>query len=218
MNNLVIACSTIQEEVRKAMAKAKKEYPIIWMDSSLHEFPEKLSTALQEEINKIENVENILLCYGLCGNALLGIKSNKANLILPKADDCISILLWKCDHILEDRKETYFLTKEWIDSDRGILEDYKHTIEKYGCKKAHEIFKIMLNHYKYLMLIDTKTYSIEEYTEKAKKMAETLDLEMIIRKGNIDLLKKLFTGPWDEDFCRIERGEAIELKYFMKIK
>ena len=51
---LVIACETIKEEVLYAADKVKCQFPILWMPSSLHKFPNKLQRQLQEQINSSE--------------------------------------------------------------------------------------------------------------------------------------------------------------------
>ena len=66
---------------------------ITFLDYGLHRVPQKLSWAVQSQIDKIEMPSLIILGYGLCGNGLDGIKARKHTLLIPRTDDCIAILL-----------------------------------------------------------------------------------------------------------------------------
>src|SRR6516225_1843952 len=116
MRNLVVACRTIMNEVDLAIAQTGVDYPVLLIESGLHDDTRKLGEALQGEIDRIDDVSNILMAFGYCGNALLGLKSRNARLIVPRADDCISLLLGSHEQrrTIADEMGTYFLTKGWV--------------------------------------------------------------------------------------------------------
>lgn len=89
--SIVIACETLSDEVMLVANELKLPYPIIWIKSGLHTTPERLRKAIQDQINRIDNVENIILLFGICGNSLLGLQAPKARIIFPKVDDCIAL-------------------------------------------------------------------------------------------------------------------------------
>jgi hypothetical protein len=92
MRELVIACSMLEDEVQEAMRQTGRELPILWMDRGLHEHPERLREELRSRIDSADDADVIMLTFALCGNALAGIGSQRAKLVLPKFDDCIHIL------------------------------------------------------------------------------------------------------------------------------
>ena len=92
---VVIACETLRYELKAAMNETGKSPDIIWIDSEYHNDPDRLRAILQQKIDSIKDTKIILLAYGCCGNALVGIKATTANLIIPKTDDCISMVLSK---------------------------------------------------------------------------------------------------------------------------
>ncbi len=71
MSNIIVACETLKDELQKAMYLTGCQYPIEWIDSEYHNFPDRLREKLQEKIDSIENIDNILLLFGCCGNALV---------------------------------------------------------------------------------------------------------------------------------------------------
>lgn len=93
MSSIIVACRTIDNEAKKAIAETGVTHPVIWIESGLHNWPDKLRARLQEQISAIDNVEYIIMAFGYCGNSLLRIKSDNAKLVIPRVDDCISLLL-----------------------------------------------------------------------------------------------------------------------------
>ncbi|AET68478.1 Protein of unknown function (DUF1638) [Desulfosporosinus orientis DSM 765] len=215
MGTIIVACQTIRDEVNLAISETGVNYPVLWIESGLHNFPDRLGCKIQEKINEIENVETILLAFGNCGNCLLGIKSPLAQLIIPRVDDCISLLLGSYERRQNLFKEvgTYFLTKGWLESEQNLISEYERCVRRYGKDKALRVMKMMLNNYHRLMVIDTQAYQFEGILVKTKSFADTLGLSHEEIHGSLRLLKKLFLGPWDEEFAIIPPGEEVSLKH-----
>lgn len=214
MKRIVIACETLRDELERAMEVTQSSFEVTWVDSNYHMDPNGLRIKLQEEIDKITGADTILLAYGCCGNGLIGLDASTADLIIPKTDDCISMVLCKPEKKFNRLKKTYFLTKGWIDSSRGLMEEYVRAVERYGEAKAERIFRLMLKSYRYLMLIDTGAYNIYDYVPRAKEIADITHLDLIVRPGGTWLLEKLLTGPYDDDFCIIPKGEEVKIGHF----
>ncbi len=85
------------------------------LDFGLHINPAELKKVLQEKIDEASpKAEVLLLGYGLCSMAVVGLKATTATLVIPRTDDCIAIFLGSCNAYKEQaRKEpgTYYLTK-----------------------------------------------------------------------------------------------------------
>lgn len=216
MKQLLIACETLRDEVELALKKTKTEIEISWMPNRLHDRPEQLKNALQEEINRVENDYNILLfAYGNCGNGLLGIKSEKATMIIPKYDDCIGMLLCHKPQLDRIRTTTYFLTPGWIEGEKSLEVEYAQIIEKYGEKRAKMIYDMMFKNYKELMMIDTGAYKLEDWMERVEKISKIVGLDVVVDEGDITALEKLITEDWDEDFCIIPpQRETVHDDFF----
>jgi len=214
MRNVIIACETVKDELELAMKQTSCNYPVVWINSEFHIDPNLLRTKLQEEIDNVKDADNILLVYGCCGNAVIGLKASTADLVFPRTDDCISMVLCQPNQKFERKKATYFLTKGWIESPKSLIKEYQNAIKRYGEKKTKRIFQVMLKHYNYLMLIDTGAYNIDEYYDKASHIAQITDLNLFVEKGGIWLIKKLLTGPYDNDFCYIKKGDTVKISHF----
>jgi len=218
LSNIILACEILEDEIKKAMEESKNQDSIIWLDSSLHMFPQKLHDKLQEEIDTLDrmsNVENILFTFGYCGNSILGLKSLKSNLIIPQVNDCIELFLYDNLERTSIRSQgCYFLTRGWMKSKYSLINEFERYHEKYGVEKTKRIMDVMLAHYRFLTLIDTGAYPIDQYSEIAEKSAKKLDLEISFAEGSIHLFTKLFKGIWDADFCIVPPGEEVVLEHF----
>ncbi|WP_188399959.1 DUF1638 domain-containing protein [Sporomusa sp. GT1] len=213
MGTAILACQTLRDELKLTIKETGVSFPTIYVESGLHNTPELLHKRIQEEINRIDNIDVILLLFGYCGNSLLGIKSDKANLVIPKVDDCIPLLLGSCEARKNISKEmgTYFLTKGWLDYENNLLREYDRCIERYGQVRTSKIMKIMLGHYKRFMLIDTGAYPVEEVLPRTQAFAERLTMQHEVAQGSLRLFRKLLTGPWDEEFLVLEPGNAVTM-------
>lgn len=218
MSNLIIACKTIKGELSQVLKVTGVDYPVLYIESGLHNYPERLGQKIQEEIDKIENVDTILLAYGFCGNSLLGVKSPIAKLIVPKADDCISLLLgsYQLRQDLAREEGTYFLTKGWLENEQSLISEFERSMKVHGREKAIRIMKVMLKHYQRLMIIQTGAYELEDILKTTEDFADTIDIKHQVIDGSSRFLKKLLLGPWDEEFLVINPGEKITLEH-MKI-
>lgn len=208
MKRLLIACETIRDEVEMAMQQTGVTMDTVWMSNLLHDSPERLKNALQQEIDKAENdYDQLLFAYGNCGNGLLGLKSEKATLIIPRYGDCIDILLSEKVNLERIRTSTYFLTEGWLRGDKSLDKEYAHNCEKYGEKRAKKVMEIMFRNYQNLMLIDTGAYAVADSLPRVNEIGQLIDLEVVVDQGSITPLKKLVTGQWQEGFCIIPAGQ-----------
>ncbi len=219
MKSLIITCRTIQAEVGKVIEQTECGFPVIYLESALHNEPDKLRGVLQEVLNRVSNVEQVLVVMGYCGNAILGLKPEGFRLVIPRADDCITMLLGSQQKRAEVQRTmpTYFLSSGWLTSweqmERTIFEEYERTIKRYGREKADKILRITFKHYKRIGLIDTGEFPLAELMAKAKIHADFLQLKCEVIPGTLDYLRKFLTGPWDQDFIVIHPGETIAMEH-----
>ena len=212
----VIACATVIEEMLPFLPE---DIPHEILDFGLHLRPAELKNALQEKINAAsQDADVILLGYGLCSMAIIGLEATTATLIIPRVDDCIAIFLGSCEaYKAQTKKEpgTYYLTKGWIEVGDNLYEEHKKMIEKVGEEKAHRMTQLMLKNYKRLGFINTGQYEIDYYRKYAQDTAEGLGLQFEEIKGSSAMVKKMIFGPWDEEFLVVSPGQTIRYKDFV---
>lgn len=214
---VVIACSTIRPELQAAMARCGLQYPVFYMDARLHDRPEELHRMVQDKLDSLTGIGRVLLPFGYCGGTTIGLRAGEFELILPKADDCITLFLGSRENrqAVPDERYTFFLTQGWLDSDRNLLSEYASLCERYSQKRADRVMKAMYRNYHALGLVDTGLFPLEPQVETCGRIAELLHLEPRVLPGTWSLLQALLQGPWDDPrLLRIAPGETITKAHF----
>jgi hypothetical protein len=214
----IIACATVIEEMLPLLpAKADCEV----LDFGLHLRPEKLKQTLQKAIDAAsEEVDTVVLGYGLCSLAVVGLVANDCTLVVPRVDDCIAIFLGSSAAYAEQVRQepgTYYLTKGWIEAGDTILDEYLRTADKYGKEQARYVMDIMLKNYKRLVYIDTGAAAQERYKAYARRVADHFSLHYEEITGSRALIEKMVFGPWHTDFIVAPPGKKIAFADFRAI-
>ena len=215
----VIACATVIEEML-GWLPADVSHEVL--DFGLHLRPEKLREALQTRIDEASaGADVLLLGYGLCSMAVIGLQARSAHLVIPRVDDCIAIFLGSCAAYKEQAKNepgTYYLTKGWIEVGDTPFEEHKKLIEKFGEVRARRLTQLMLKNYKRLAFINTGQYEIERFRQYAQNTAKSFDLRFEEIDGSPALVQKMVNGPWDDEFVVVAPGQMIKYTDFVQTK
>jgi hypothetical protein len=211
----VIACATVIEEMLPFLPA---DVPYDVLDFGLHIRPQELKKTLQQKVEEASpHADVLLLGYGLCSMAVVGLTATTATLVVPRTDDCIAIFLGSCDAYKEQsRKEpgTYYLTKGWIEVGSTPFEEHRLLIEKYGQEKAERMTRLLLKNYTRLAFINTGQYEIERYRDYSRQTAAKFDLRFEEIEGSSALVKKMVFGPWDDEFLVVQPGRTIQYTDF----
>lgn len=209
----IIACASVIEEMLPFLP-AHIEYKEI--EPGLHINAEKLRNAIQTIIDdSSEEFENIVLGFGLCSMAAVGLKAARSRLIVPRVDDCIGLFLGSQESYkkqVEKEHGTYFLSKGWIDAGVTLIEEFKQNEERMGKEAADTVKARMLKGYTRLAFIDMGHENLEKYRAFSKKAADELGLRFDEIRGTTRLIRKMIFGPWDEEsFIIVPPGDRISL-------
>ena len=90
MKRILIGCEILKNELIEIIEKNQLKMDTVWLDEDLHNHPEKLKVELQTKIDELDGYDEVILSYGLCGNAMLGITATHCDLIYPRVEDCIT--------------------------------------------------------------------------------------------------------------------------------
>ncbi len=207
----IIACATVIEEMLPILPP---DIPYDALDFGLHLRPEGLKTALQQAIDQAsDQADTIILGYGLCAMAVVGLRATNCTLIIPHVDDCIAIFLGSreaYEYQSGQTPGTYYLTKGWIEVNDTPFEEHKRLVERYGVERADRMMQLMLKHYTRLAFIDTGQQNQEHYRAYAREAAAKFNLKYEEIPGSNRLIKKMIWGPWDdEDFVIAQPGQIV---------
>jgi hypothetical protein len=211
----VIACATVIEEMAPYMPADMASETL---EFGLHLKPGTLKQTLQEAIDaSSEQYDTLLLGYGLCSMALVGLNSNRCTLATPRVDDCIAIFLGSSQAYAQQARSqpgTYYLTKGWIEVADTPFGEWERLVTQYGEERAAWIMRTMLKNYTRLAYIDTGRGDKTPYIEYARKTAEKFNLRFEEIPGSNALTLKLITGEWDNEILVVPPGHTISYMDF----
>lgn len=224
---VVLACQVMQSLIQPHLTHA--DYPTQYMDYGLHIQPKKMTPALQAQLDALPKPSTVLVGYGLCGNGLVGLQAGPHTLIIPRADDCIAILLGSYQAYITTFREqpgTYYLTKGWLESGSDPLKEYRAYVEQYGTEKAGPLIDLMYGQYKHLCFVAHTQADLDEYRPQAMEVAEFCaerwGLTYQERIGSDGLIRRLLESPrhkggLGDDFVVIPPSGTVEQKMFLRM-
>ena len=219
MSTVLITCSNMSDHVKAAQEKEGTDYPIIELDSKLHAEPKDMRAKLFETLETLpKDVDLVLLSMGHCGGSVAE-RPMPVKLVMPKVDDCITLLLHTDDKWFPNLKEGghLYLTDK-VQGDLSIESIHDSLIDRYGEKKGMRIFDILFDSYRSVDIIDTGAYDsyAPAYLDAAARNAALIDCPVCHVPGSNLLLEKLVGGRWDHQFIIAEKGRILREEDFFK--
>ncbi len=234
----LITCAVLYRECYYCASISSNFIDISVLEQGLHDVGEKkMVSRLQDEINLVDTkkYKAILLGYGLCNNGIRGL-SSQIPIIVPRAHDCITLLIGSKEKYLEyftNNSGTFYKSIGWIEQAKDNLSNpestttlmgmktYKEYVDKYGEENAKYIIESLgggLKHYSKFAYIDTKVGNQNHHKEQVKKDALIHKWKYEEIDGSTNLLLKMMNGEWDKkDFLIIEPGHTIEPSYDLSV-
>lgn len=213
----IVACQVFVEELRPLLPDG---VVVDTLEMSLHERPRSLRQLLQERIDASSGYDVIVLGYGMCGQATVGLRATHCRLVLPRVDDCIGMFLGSRAAYKAQRERepgTYFLTKGWVGS--GVttpFSTYDAVRARWGRDRADRLMDRMLKHYKRLAFVRTGPDDDElaRARAQARTTARRFGLAYEEIEGDRELVRRLLYGPWDERYIVVPVGGTIRMEEF----
>lgn len=231
----LIGCKVMTREISYLIAATPNYIDTTWLRQGYHNEPDVLRKTLQAEIDRLESgtdpyssscemgeFDAILLCYGLCSNGVCDVKSSKYPIVIPKAHDCITLLLGSKERYRECFDSysggIYWYTTGWIENclmPSKQREDYalNSYIEHYGEENAQYLFDMesgWLDEYKAAAFICHDEIECVQSKLLTRQSAEYYNWEYLEYKGELTLLSDLVNGNWDSDrFLVVPPNKAI---------
>jgi len=236
----VIACNVLNRELSFIGSDCTSILHVHYLEQGLHDRPETLREQIQALIDQIDagpiiNYENtafardtsdaIVLAYGLCSNALCGIRSKRYRIVAPRAHDCITLILGsrvRYQKYFDEHPGTYWYTPGWIEQtpmpgkQRVEALRYEYT-KRYGEENADYLMDMeqeWLRSYSRCTYVSWPELDRPAYRELTRDSAEYLEWEADEVSGTPDLMRRILNGEWDPDeVLVVEPGDTIAPSY-----
>jgi hypothetical protein len=229
----ILACEVIARELYYCAARARNTVEMELFPQGLHDNSDTCRTELQQRIDAIAGNQfgAVALGYGLCNNALAGLRATHHKLVIPRAHDCITFLLGSKERYSAEfgkHPGTYWYSAGWLehperggkrveyDQKSGLARQmaFDEMVKKYGQENAEFISSIMSAwqmHYDRAVYIGYPFNAELGYDEKVKAICAEKKWAYDELPGDLTLLQALLDGEWDEDrFLVLHPGQSIK--------
>jgi hypothetical protein len=229
----LISCEVLFREMCHACAHSPHQVDLEFLPNGLHDLGGRpMAAKVQEAVDRTpEGVyAAILLGYGLCGNGLDGLTARHTRLVLPRAHDCIALLMGSHERYqayFEGNPGTYYRSTGWLERGKGLQQLTHNTmgfdeslaalILKYGEDNGRYLYAEMTRYraqYRKLTFIETGLEADGKFIAEAGAEAKEKGWSFERMPGDLTWLGRMVEGEWTEaEFVVAEPGQYIAASY-----
>ena len=235
-----ICCDVFTRIACELVAKSPHIIDLDFVPMLNHNDPLKLKRIIMQKIDKSISdsgriYDAVILGFGLCGNAVIGL-SCPVPMVIPRAHDCCTILMGSKEKFISDFGSN--LSTRWCSTgyyERAIAEgsghisgqqlenhktsaEYLNYVEQYDEETADYLWETLYPRIETNKSVYIKTNGFEYSNsfENYSTLMENQGVDLAVVDGDISLLRSLINGNWDDDnFLTIPPGEIIVGVYDM---
>lgn len=225
----LIGCEVLLRELCDALVRSSHQVDLEFLPKGLHDLGAKaMRTEIQARVDAADSgpAEALVLGFGLCGNGLAGIQARSKPLVLPRAHDCIALLMGS-RHAFEtyfhEHPGTFYRSAGWMERgqalvplvrDRtGVTFTREALVELYGEDNGEFLFEELTRYqksYSQLTYIATEIDPGDGLEHAARKEAAEKGWRFERLSGDLGLFRQLLAGDWpSEEFLVVPPGHRI---------
>jgi len=229
-----IICQVLTREFEHAIARSPHSIELEALPMGLHDYGAAMLPRIQQQIDAGDALgfDAIVLGYALCGRGTDGLTAGATSLVLPRAHDCIGILMGGRrihEQYFESHPGVYYRSPGWIEFQKsgqslepawavarnsmGERRSREELIRQYGEENGaflYEQFTAYRRAYSGLTYISTGVSSDADCREQARAEAGANHWMFEDVPGSLRMIENLVNGEWPpDDFLVLAPGSSI---------
>jgi hypothetical protein len=233
----LIGCEVILRELCDGLVRSPHQFEVEFLPKGLHDLGAKaMRQELQARIDAADAApgEAILLGYGLCGTGIAGLRARTKPLVVPRAHDCITLLMGSrqvFDDYFREHPGAYYRSVGWVERGgdlNAMLRDREGgaltldgLVARYGEDNGTFLYAELTRYqhaYSQLTYIASGIDPDDRFERAARVEAEGKGWAFERLPGDLRLVRALMAGEWpEEDFLVVPPGAQIEASYDSRI-
>ena len=217
MDTIILTCGSLLGYVKAAQKKAGTRYPVIVLNKKYHADPELMKVHIIKKLNHLpKHVKTVLVAMGYCGGSWENISINK-RLVIPRVDECVSLLLHRDDEYHPDLKQKgYLYMKDKDPKQFSIASLFESFTKGMAAEEKQRLKQSWVAAYDHVAVVDTGLYNCYagSYVKEAAKNAEWIEGDVRFIYGSNIIIEKLIEGRWDQQFIVAEPNQLIKKEMF----
>ena len=225
MRIALIACRVLEDEIATHAGAAEIANGRCYHELGLHDRSDELRTQLQRDINALDardDIDAIVLVYGLCGLGTAGLRAGRHPLVIPRAHDCITLFMGSKEAYTAHQAacpQCYYFSPGWMREERTPGPERLDALRRELSERFDdpEDVEFLVETEQSLWAVrdrvtflDLGTPEAPVFVEKAREAADRLGWKFEYIVGDPALLRDLLNGPWDDErFQIVPPGETL---------
>jgi len=233
----LISCEVLFREFCDAVARSPHQVDVRFLNKGLHDAGGKaMHHELQKQVDEAsaQPCDAVLMGYALCGNGLVGLEARSVQLVMPRAHDCIALLMGSRQiyaDFFDANPGTYYRSTGWLERGQALHQlamgssicstSLDELIEHYGAENGHYLFEEFTRyqqHYRQLTYIESGLEPDGRFEEQAQNEAAGRGWVFTKVQGSLRIFRQLVNGDWPEtDFLVVPPGGTVRASYDDKV-
>ena len=233
----LVACEVLYREMCAAVARSPHQVDIEFLPKGLHDLG---GAAMRQRLQQAADTADpaladaVVFGYALCGNGVAGLESRRVPLVVPRAHDCIALLMgsrvrYQC--YFNEHPGVYFRSTGWLERGENLEQSTLRVVRdrtgsgytladliaSYGEDNGRYLFEQFSgyqNSYRQLTYIATGLEPDGHFEKQAREEALRRGWKFDLLEGSMELFDALVAGNWDErDFLVVPPGWRVKATY-----